>query len=219
MYLHLHLMDKLGFKTYKVHGEDWGAAFSYALTAKYPDRVEKLSWCEMLLPGLGLEHWSDLKPENVYSDHWLWHVNFFAVPDYPEFLISGKEREFWGKWMRDKSLDPSVISENLLDEVVRGCAGPGGLRPIFDIYRNPFENCDFVEKKMQRKLTMPVMAIGSVYFMDGEVHREAKLFAERRSLPAPPLPLHSDHVFSDEQSGVSSDACVQCEREELEVGC
>jgi hypothetical protein len=25
---------------------------------------------------------------------------------------------------------------------------------------------------------MPVMAIGSVYYMDGEVHREAKLFAE-----------------------------------------
>jgi hypothetical protein len=58
--------------------------------------------------------------------------------------------------MRDECYDPNAISENLLDEVIRGCAGPGGLRPIFDVYRNTFENSDFVEKKMQRKLTMPV---------------------------------------------------------------
>jgi len=86
------LMKKLGYQTYKVHGEDWGAAFSYALAAKYSNRVEKFSFAEMMLPGLGLEAWSTLKPENVYSDHWFWHVNFFAVPDVPEFLIRQGKR-------------------------------------------------------------------------------------------------------------------------------
>lgn len=172
------LMEKLGFDTYKVHGEDWGAAFSYALAAKYPDRVEKLSYSEMLLPGLGLEDWSVLKPENVYSNHWFWHINFFAVPDVPEFLISGKEREFWGRLMKDECLDPSAITEELLDEVVRGSAGPGGLRPIFEVYRQDFENIDFVKKHMQRKLKMPVIAIGGAHFMDGDVHRVAKRVAD-----------------------------------------
>ncbi|MBW7452990.1 alpha/beta fold hydrolase [Paenibacillus sepulcri] len=176
------LMEKLGYNTYKVHGEDWGAAFSYALAGKYPDRVEKLSFSEMMLPGLGLEDWSVLKPENVYSNHWFWHIIFFAVPDVPEFLISGKEREFWDRLMRDECLDPSAISEELLNEVVRGSAGPGGLRPIFEVYRNDFENMAFVKKNMQRKLTMPVIAIGGEYFMDGEVHRVAGLIAENVTL-------------------------------------
>ncbi|GGG01281.1 alpha/beta fold hydrolase [Paenibacillus abyssi] len=172
------LMEHLGHKTYKVHGEDWGAAFAYALTAKYPERVEKLSWCEMLLPGLGLEDWSVLKPENVYSNHWLWHINFFHVPEVPEFLISGKERQFWGKWMRDECYDPSGINEDLVDEIVRCCSSPGGLRPIFDVYRATFENIDFVNEKIKNKLKMPVYAIGSIHFIGDEVHREANIFAE-----------------------------------------
>nr|WP_222128379.1 alpha/beta hydrolase [Paenibacillus terrae] len=172
------LMEQLGFNTYYVHGEDWGAAFSYALAAKYPDRVKKLSFSEMLLPGLGLEDWSVLKPENVYSNHWFWHINFFAVPDVPEFLIAGKEREFWGRLMRDECQDPSAISQELLDEVVRGSAAPGGLRPIFEVYRHDFDNIDFVKKHMQRKLKMPVIAIGGIHFMNGEVHRVAKRVAD-----------------------------------------
>ncbi|SFJ42109.1 Pimeloyl-ACP methyl ester carboxylesterase [Paenibacillus sp. UNC496MF] len=173
------LMANLGCDAYYVHGEDWGAAFGYALAAKHPDRVKKLSFSEMLLPGLGLEDWSALTPKNVLSHHWFWHIVFFAVPDVPEFLITGKEREFWGKLMRDECQDPSAISEPLLDAVVRGSADPGGLRPIFDVYRSDFENVAFVRRHMQRKLPMPVIAIAGAYFMGADVHRVAGLVAER----------------------------------------
>jgi hypothetical protein len=132
----------------------------------------------MFLLGQGLEEWSVLNKEIVYSNYWLWHINFFHVPEVPEFLIAGKEREFWGKWMRDECYDPSAISDDLVDEIVRGCSSAGGLRPIFDVYRATFENIDFVNKKMKEKLTMPVNSIGSIHFIGEEVHREAKLFAE-----------------------------------------
>ncbi|NBD24509.1 hypothetical protein [Paenibacillus glycinis] len=80
--------------------------------------------------------------------------------------------------MRDECQDPSAIAEPLLEAVVRGSSGAGGLRPIFDVYRNDFANVAFVRKHVQRKLTMPVIAIAGAYFMDGDVHRVAGLVAE-----------------------------------------
>jgi pimeloyl-ACP methyl ester carboxylesterase len=53
------LMSALGHDTFSVAGEDWGAAFAYALAASKRDRVKKLSFGEMLLPGFGIEKWSD----------------------------------------------------------------------------------------------------------------------------------------------------------------
>lgn len=166
------LMTHLGYEKFKIHGEDWGAAFAYAIAASYPDRVEKLSYCEMLLPGYGLEDWAYLTKENVNSTHWLWHIVFFHVPDYPEFLIQGKEKEFWSTWSKGECNDPSALDDAVVDEIVRCCSGPGGLRPIFQVYRATFENMDFTKKMSTKKLPMPVMAIGSKHFIAEEVHRQ-----------------------------------------------
>lgn len=59
------LTSALGHEQFFLHGEDWGAAFAYALTADHRGRVRKLSFGEMLLPGFGLEEWSYLTAENV----------------------------------------------------------------------------------------------------------------------------------------------------------
>jgi pimeloyl-ACP methyl ester carboxylesterase len=64
------------------------------------------------------------------------------------------------------------------NDVYRCCSGPGGLRPIFDVYRATFENIEFDKKKAEKKLTMPVLAIGSVHFIGEEVHRQAQRVAE-----------------------------------------
>jgi pimeloyl-ACP methyl ester carboxylesterase len=88
------LMTALGHGTFYAAGEDWGAAFAYALAASNRERVKKLSFGEMLLPGFGIEKWSFLNEENVNSPHWSWHVNFFFLRDVPEMLIQGREEIF-----------------------------------------------------------------------------------------------------------------------------
>ena len=166
------LMTHLGYEKFKLHGEDWGAAFAYAIAASYPERVEKLSYCEMLLPGYGLEDWAYLTKENVNSTHWLWHIVFFHVPDYPEFLIQGKEKQFWATWSKGECNDPSALDDAVVDEIVRCSSGPGGLRPIFQVYRATFENMEFTKRMSAKKLPMPVMAIGSKHFIAEETHRQ-----------------------------------------------
>ena len=136
----VQLMSALGHDTFSVAGEDWAAAFAYALAASNRDRVKKLSFGEMLLPGFGIEKWSFLNEENVNSTHWSWHVNFFYLHDVPEMLIQGREEIFWSTWMKNEMFDPSSISEEAVAEWVRCASTPGGLRGIFEVYRAHFEN-------------------------------------------------------------------------------
>jgi pimeloyl-ACP methyl ester carboxylesterase len=71
------LMDQLGHEKFYVHGEDRGADYAYAVAGYLRERVLKLSFCEMLLSGLGLEESSFWTPENVTAQYrqegvWCW---------------------------------------------------------------------------------------------------------------------------------------------------
>ena len=73
----IELMDKLGHDKFYLHGEDRGADYAYAVAGLHRDRVLKLSFCEMLLSGLGLEESSFWTPENVTAQFreqgvWCW---------------------------------------------------------------------------------------------------------------------------------------------------
>lgn len=59
------LMIQLGHEKFYLHGEDRGAEYAYAVAALYRDRVIKLSFCEMLLSGLGLEESNVWSKDNV----------------------------------------------------------------------------------------------------------------------------------------------------------
>jgi pimeloyl-ACP methyl ester carboxylesterase len=166
------LMSALGHDTFSVAGEDWGAAFAYALAASKRDRVKKLSFGEMLLPGFGIEKWSFLNEENVNSTHWSWHVNFFYLRDVPEMLIQGREAIFWSTWIKNETFDPSSISEEAIAEWIRCASSPGGLRGIFEVYRAHFENAKQTVQWAANKLEIPVLAISSQYFMKEEPLRQ-----------------------------------------------
>jgi pimeloyl-ACP methyl ester carboxylesterase len=166
------LVAELGFDSFRLSGEDWGAAFSYAIAAKYPEKVVKLAFGEMLLPGFGLEEWSNLSADNVMSNHFLWHVNFFHVRDIPELLITGREKLFWETWMKNETYDPSAITSDCVDEWARTSSAPGGLRAIFEVYRETFKNIEDNTRWAESKLPMPVLAVGSEYFIGKEVKNQ-----------------------------------------------
>jgi pimeloyl-ACP methyl ester carboxylesterase len=174
----VQLLSRLGHEEFRLAGEDWGAAFAYAVAAAYPEKVQKLSYGEMLLPGFGLEEWSYLTEDNVFSNHFLWHISFFHVRDFPEMLIQGREKEFWSTWMKNETYDPAAITEDCVAEWARCSAAPGGLRAIFEVYRATFENIELDKKWAEQKLQMPVLAVGSQYFIADEVRRQMERVAD-----------------------------------------
>ena len=177
------LMTSLGHETFHVHGEDRGAEFTYVLAATRPERVRTLSFAEMLLSGEGLEEWSFFTPENVSAQFdlrgvWLWHIPFFWIPDIPEMLITGKEREFWEFWIKAETYNPTAIADEAIDEWISHLKAPGGLRGVLETYRAGFKNASINSDLKQTKISAPVLAIGAPEFFGSLVEDQMRKVAE-----------------------------------------
>lgn len=168
------LATALGYENFLLAGEDWGASTAYQLAAQYPQRVKKLIYQEMVLPGYGLEDYSFLTKENVESYVWLWHINFYSVRDFPELLITGKEREYFAHFIKHETVNPAAITPDALDEYVRCYSAPGGLRSMFEIYRATLEDADQNHESAKTKITMPVLAVGGEKFIGTDNERQMK---------------------------------------------
>lgn len=172
------LMSELGHDRFRLVGEDWGAAAAYQLAAAHPDRVQQLVYQEMILPGYGLEDYSFLTAENVRSFVWLWHINFYSVPEFPEMLIGGKEREYFSYFIKHETHDPTAITPDAIDEYVRCYSSPGGVRCMCEIYRATLTDADQNREAAKTKLTMPVLAVGSEHFIGADNERQMREVAD-----------------------------------------
>jgi pimeloyl-ACP methyl ester carboxylesterase len=94
-------------------------------------------------------------------------------------LIQGREAIFWSTWIKNETYDPSSISEEAVAEWVRCASAPGGLRGIFEVYRAHFENAKQTVQWAANKLEIPVLAIGSEYFMKAEPLRQMQQVARQ----------------------------------------
>jgi pimeloyl-ACP methyl ester carboxylesterase len=173
------LMTQLGHTQFHLVGEDWGAAAAYQLAANHPDQVLSLTFQEMLLPGFGLEEWSHLTQANVETNRWLWHVNFYNVPDMPEKLITGREKEYFSSFIKNEAYDPVGVSDDAVAEYVRCYSNPGGLRSMLSVYRATLEDGLQNKENAKVKLEMPVLTIGSEHFIAKEVKRQMENVARK----------------------------------------
>jgi Predicted hydrolases or acyltransferases (alpha/beta hydrolase superfamily) len=163
------LMTVLGHDKFHVHGEDRGAEFAYVLAAKYPERVKTLSYAEMMLSGLGLEEWSYFTEDNISARYeergvWQWHIPFFWIAHVPEFLIQGKERQFWEWWMRAETWNPNALTEECINEWSSRLLEPGGLRGTLETYRASLQNGRINRELMKTKIDLPILTIGAPEF-------------------------------------------------------
>lgn len=162
----VELMKVLGYDKFHMIGEDWGAAAGYQLAVRHPDRVISLIFQEMMLPGFGLEEWA--KPHSTHAGPHLWQVGFYYVPDLPEFLIAGREKEYFKWFLKCETYDPSQLDDDdAIEEYASKFAQPGGLRGMCAYFREP-ESLKQNHESTKKKLTLPVLAIGAELFKGGK---------------------------------------------------
>lgn len=154
--LHL-LMIQLGYDRYRVAGHDVGMWVGYALASDYPEAVERIALTEAVIPGLAPAPPIFVPPsDNIF----LWHFMFNQVLDLPEFLTSGREKEYlsfiFDKWSHRRDLVAA-------DVYAAAYGTPGGMRAGFAYYRAIPETIRQNRERANRPLTMPVLAIGSEY--------------------------------------------------------
>ncbi|MGY5051626.1 alpha/beta fold hydrolase [Streptomyces sp. 900105755] len=140
-----------------VAGHDIGSMVAFAWSAAHPEDVSHLILVDSLLPGLGLE-----EAMNV-AEGGMWHFGFFMTEHIPEMLFDGHELEFFTATFTTMS-NPGTFSNHDLATYAGAYTGRERLRGGFEHYRTLLD--DGRENRAllaQRKLPMPVLAVGSTH--------------------------------------------------------
>ncbi|MGW2483876.1 alpha/beta fold hydrolase [Streptomyces sp. NPDC001571] len=138
-----------------VAGHDIGSMIAFAWAAAHPHDISHLILVDALLPGLDLE-----EAMNV-AEGGMWHFGLFMTPHIPELLFDGHELEFLTTTFTAMA-NPGTFSEHDLATYARAYTGRERLRGGFAHYRTLLD--DGRENRSllaERKLPMPVLAIGS----------------------------------------------------------
>ena len=150
------LMDALGHRRFALYGTDVGMPVAYALAADHRDRVDRLAVSEAPLPGISPSPPLFLPPP---LNARLWHLAFNQLPKINEQLVTGREDIFFGA-----EFDASAGTNKLPDHVVRyyidTLKDPDHLRGSFEFYRAIPATIAQNQKRKERRLTLPVLAIG-----------------------------------------------------------
>ncbi|MES4906816.1 MULTISPECIES: alpha/beta fold hydrolase [unclassified Streptomyces] len=171
------LMAHLGHESYSVMGEDWGAVIGYQLAARHRAHVNALVFAEALFPGFGFEDHTALTQENVSSGMHLWHLGFYFQPDVPEMLIGGHERELITYMLKNERSHPDTATAEAVDEYVRCYSMPGGIRSMLAIYRSMLIDAEQNRQAAQKKLDIPVLALGGSAFIGDRNETQMRLMA------------------------------------------
>src|SRR6476659_5809970 len=151
------LVSQLGFNKIYLVGHDLGALPAYAYAADHPNNVSKLVLMELTFPGY--------TPPSIPGNPGRWWVAFHQVPDMPEALVQGKEREYLSYFFKGLAYNPSAITQSDIDEFVSHYSAPGGMRAGFEYYKAlPQDAKEIKELAASSKLPMPVLALsGDIY--------------------------------------------------------
>jgi len=151
------LLQALDLESACIVGHDMGGQVGYAFAALYPQLTRKFVFIESGLPGFGQENAMNVATGGS------WHFGFNMAGDISEELVRGREALFVRHFIRRDTVgtvDPGSISEADIDVYARSLAQPGALRASFSYYRTLFDDRKDNEQFGQKKLEMPVLAIG-----------------------------------------------------------
>jgi pimeloyl-ACP methyl ester carboxylesterase len=153
------LVTHLGIKHYNLVAHDVGAwvAFPYALL--FADEVTALVLMDAGIPGVTLPEMLPSSPDKAWKT---WHFAFHAVPDLPETLIEGREREYLSWFFREKTASPMAYDEAALSEYLRVFRAPGGLRAGLSFYRSAAKSAAQNRALLSGvRLSMPVLGLSA----------------------------------------------------------
>src|SRR6516165_6183051 len=149
------LMDALGHRRFAVAGHDTGLWVGYALAADHPDRVARLAVAEAAMPGVSA---SPPLFGGTQANNQLWHFAFNRLTEVNEQLATGREDIYFG-------FQFAKAANKLPDDVVRYyidalAADPDALRGSFAAYRALDSTIAQNQQRKERRLSLPVLAIG-----------------------------------------------------------
>ncbi|WVR04838.1 hypothetical protein IAU60_001850 [Kwoniella sp. DSM 27419] len=131
--IHTLYKEKLGVDKAIICGSDIGSMVAVSLAVQFREDVEALMTFEAPVPGTKAYDKATTDPSLTWP--LFWHFFFHNIPDLPELLTQGKEKEYISHFYRRLCYDPSFLTEADLDIYTKHFAAAGGIRCGLDTYR------------------------------------------------------------------------------------
>ncbi|MEV5014347.1 alpha/beta fold hydrolase [Streptomyces sp. NPDC053780] len=157
---HVHSAAKaLGVSSYWLAAHDVGAWVAFSLALNHESHLRGVALLDAGIPGITLPETIPTDPDRVWKT---WHFAFHLVPDLPETLLTGREREYAGWFLKTKTLSPDAFDDTDLDHYAAALAADGGLRACLAYYRDAAESArQNLQALNRRHLSVPVLGISS----------------------------------------------------------
>ncbi|WP_436536450.1 alpha/beta fold hydrolase [Actinoplanes sp. HUAS TT8] len=149
----------LGVSTYSPAGHDVGAWVAFSLALKFASELRGVALLDAGIPGITLPESIPTDPARAWKT---WHFAFHLVPDLPETLLTGRERDYVAWFLKAKSLSPDAFDDAEIDHYAAALAADGGLRAALAYYRDAAESARENHAALERgHLSLPVLGISS----------------------------------------------------------
>ena len=153
------LLQQLGVTRCCIAAHDVGAWVAYPYAAMFGSEVRRLVLMDAGIPGITLPDVLPTSPDRAWRT---WHFSFHGLPDLPEVLISGRERQYLDWFLRRKTANPDAFTDDDITEYLRVFTKDGGLRAGLAYYRAASLSAQQNRELGARgKLTVPVLALGA----------------------------------------------------------
>jgi pimeloyl-ACP methyl ester carboxylesterase len=175
-------------------GHDVGGQIVFSYLQQYPDALRAAVILDVVIPGL--------KPwEDVLRNPYLWHFAFHSIPELPESVVGGKEKEYFEFFYTAIAAHPERITAQAKEEYIRSYSNRRALSTGFNWYRGFQEDAQanrlLIEQK--KEIRTPVL------YMRGEKsggvmthYAEGLSDAGIRNLSTRVIP-DSGHFMAEEQ--------------------
>ncbi|GAA4986638.1 alpha/beta fold hydrolase [Streptomyces hyderabadensis] len=192
---HVHAaVGALGVPAYWLVAHDIGAWVAFSLALRYESRLHGLALLDAGIPGVTLPDAVPTDPERAWKT---WHFAFHLVPDLPETLLAGREREYVGWFLKAKTLAPDTFDDADIEQYARSVAADGGLGASLAYYRDAAKSAQRNREALdQQRLTIPVLGVSSSHGSIPDMAASLRPWANHATGVVVP---HAGHFIPDEQ--------------------
>ncbi|MER8886635.1 alpha/beta hydrolase [Mesorhizobium sp. M0663] len=140
--------EELGAKDIVVAGFDVGGMIAFGSAREHGARIRGAVVAHTVLPGS--EPWT-----KVISNPHIWHFAFHAIPELPEVLVTGHEREYFDFFTNFLAGRKEAVTEKHRAAFTKAYERPEALKAGFDWYR-AFE-ADAKKNMRHKRIRTPML--------------------------------------------------------------
>ncbi len=153
------LIKVIGLEKVALIGHDVGGMVAYSFAHLFPNQLLAMGIGDVPIPGYE-PTWS-----YILNDPRAWHFAFHAVPEVPEMVVKGKEKEYLKHFMLSMMANKQSFTDKDFTFYANWMKMPGNLKGGFEYYRAFKKDAEENKPFFSKKITIPVFAFGGQYSM------------------------------------------------------